>query len=92
MSSELKASPETLIDMMVILGKGTAWRLASFPQLGGKLQRKNPNAIWGYIEQKDKNLLLLFLHMLSHMTHTSHMPFDPLAYAKNVAFKNVVIL
>jgi len=92
LNSELKTSPENLIDMIIILGKGTVWRLKSFPQLGQKLQRQHPNAIWAYIEQKDKNLLLLFLHMLSHITSTSHMQFDPLAYAQNVPFRNVVLL
>lgn len=92
LSSELKTSPENLLDMMVILGQGTIWRLASFPQFGEKLQRQHPDAIWAYIEQKDKNLLLLFLHMLSHLTSTSRRPFDVLGYAKNVTFKSAVIL
>jgi hypothetical protein len=49
LSSELKKSPENLLDMMVILGRGTVWRLASFPQLGEKLQHQHPDAIWAYI-------------------------------------------
>jgi hypothetical protein len=92
LNSELKVMPEDLIDMMIVLGKGTVWRLKSFPQLGQRLQQQHPSAAWAYIEQEDKNLLLLFLHMLSHMASTSHIPFDSLAYAKNIPFRNIVLL
>lgn len=92
LTADLKTSPDMLIDMMIVLGKGTIWRLASFPQLGRALQNKYPRAIWAYLEQDDKNLLLLFLHMLSHMTSTSQIPIDILGYAKNVMFKNITVL
>jgi hypothetical protein len=87
-NQELKATSDKLIDMMIILGKGTVWRLDSFPPLGRQLRAKYPTESWAYIEQENKNLLLLFLHM---MTLMSPIGDTVLEYVKNVPFANIKI-
>ena len=90
---EFGITADKLVDMMVILGKGVIWRIESFPQLGGRsILSKNPEATWAYLEQTDKNLLLLFLHLLSQMTSSSLIPIDILGYAKNVSFSKVIAI
>jgi hypothetical protein len=89
LEEELDTTPDNLIDMIVILGRGTVWRLESFPPLGRQLKSLNPEASWGYVEQTDKNLLILFLHMLFKISSIGNTVVE---YAKNVPFKNVHVL
>lgn len=86
---ELKATPEKLVDMMIILGKGTIWRIESFPPLGRQIKLKHPKSTWAFVEQENKNLLLLFLHMLSLMSPIGDAVLE---YVKNVPFANIRVL
>jgi hypothetical protein len=86
---ELNTTPEKIIDMVVILGKGTLWRLDSFPLLGRSLKSKHPTGTWAFLEQENKNLLLLFLHLLSLMSSIGN---TVLEYAENVPFANIKVL
>jgi len=61
----LNTTPDKIIDMMIILGKGAIWRLDSFPPFEAQLKSKHPNDTWAFLEQENKNLLLLFLHILA---------------------------
>jgi hypothetical protein len=88
-TGELKTTPENLIDMMIILGKGTIWRLDSFPPLGTQIKSKHPKGTWAFLAQEEKNLLLLFLHLLLQISPIDNAILD---YVKNVAFKNVKVL
>lgn len=88
-TQELQTIPDNLIDMMIVLGKGTVWRLESFPPLGRQIKAKHPNGVWAFLEQDEKNLLLLFLHMLSSMSPIGNFILD---YVKNVPFSNVRII
>jgi len=81
-SMELDATPDKLVDLIVILGKGTIWRLESFPPFEG-MQNK-----WGAIGQQDKNLLILFLHLLFQISPIGNTVVE---YAENVAFRNVTL-
>jgi hypothetical protein len=89
MNHDLKATPDQIIDMMIILGKGTIWRVDSFPPLGRQIKAKHPKSTWAFIEQENKNLLLLFLHMLSLMSPIGNAVLE---YVKNVPFANIRIL
>lgn len=86
---ELKTTPDQIIDMVIVLGKGTAWRIDSFIPLGRQLKAKYPEGTWAFLEQENKNLLLLFLHMLSQISPIGNAVLE---YAKNVPFSNIKIL
>jgi len=86
---ELNTNPDKIIDMMIILGKGTIWRLDSFPPLGKQLKSEHPKGTWAFLEQDNKNLLLLFLHMLYLMSSIGN---TILEYVRNVPLKNIKIL
>jgi len=88
-AKELQATPDSLIDMMIVLGKGTVWRLESFPPLSRQINTRHPNGIWAFLEQDNKNLLLLFLHMLSSVSPIGTSLLD---YVKNVPFSNIRII
>jgi len=81
LNKELKTTPDNLIDMMIILGKGTFWRIDSFPPLENQLKNKGT---WAYLEQENNNLLLLFLHMVSHMSGGILLD-----YVNNVSLKSI---
>ena len=83
------STPDKIIDMVIILGKGTIWRIDSFPPFGRQLKSNHPNGTWAFISQSNKNLLLLFLHMLFHMTAIGNVV---LRYAMNVQMNNISIL
>ncbi|MFC2053480.1 DUF6602 domain-containing protein [Chloroflexota bacterium] len=87
-SLELEVTPDKLVDLIVILGKGTVWRLESFPPFASQLKTLHPEAKWGYIEQQDKNLLILFLHLLFQISPIGNTIVE---YAKNVPFRNVTV-
>jgi len=61
----LKCTPDNMPEMIVVLGKGVVWRINAFPVL--KFDQEIDNKTWAYVQQQDKNLCTLFLHMLSWM-------------------------
>lgn len=81
--------PKDMVDMIVVLGKGVLWRLESFPEL--TIANATPNNYWAYIDQPDKNLLTLFVHMLTWVASSSSPP-NTLQYVSKVSFNNVNVL
>jgi len=77
---------ENVVDMIVVLGKGIVWKLSAFPEL--TIQNAVANATWAYVDQLDKNLLTLFIHMLTWANASSSPP-NVLGYVRNVQFQNV---
>lgn len=75
-----------LVDMVVVLGKGVLWQLKSFPQLNVKTSM--PSHEWAYVDQNDKNLLTLFLHLLMYVTSASTPP-QVASYASKTTFSSV---
>lgn len=86
--SEFDTTPDKLIDVVVILGKGTLWRLESFLLFREQLKKLNPDAKWGYLEQTDKNILILFLHILFQICPIGNTLVN---YAKNVPFPKIKV-
>jgi len=78
--------PSEMIDMIIVLGKGVLWQLASFPEL--KIPNAKPTNFWAFIDQSEKNLLTLFVHMLTWVASSSTPP-NTLGYVSKVSFSNV---
>ncbi|MEZ8107297.1 DUF6602 domain-containing protein [Vibrio cortegadensis] len=68
---------EKMPDLVVVLGKGIAFRRNTFPSYP---LSSNINSDWAYVDQSDKNLFLLFTHMLTWMSTLSSPP-EMLGYA-----------
>ncbi len=60
---KMSAEPESLIDMIVILGKGIVWRINAFPAY--KISKVSEKNLWAYVQQEEKNIYALFTHMLT---------------------------
>ena len=80
------ANSDHLVDLIVVLGKGVLWKLKAFPALTAP--NPKPNAKWGFVDQSDKNLFLMFTHMLT-WTSASSSPPNTLGYASRAQFQNV---
>ena len=78
--------PQEMVDMIIVLGKGVLWQLSSFPEL--KIPNAKPSNFWAFINQKEKNLLTLFVHMLTWVASSSTPP-NTLGYVSKVGFSNV---
>lgn len=65
---DIDESPERLIDMVVVLGKGVIWRILSLQGIRDIKYDIGEN-YWAYVPQRNGNLFLLYIHMLSWMTH-----------------------
>lgn len=81
--------PEQMVDMIIVLGKGVLWRLNSFPEL--TINNAKPANYWAFIDQSDKNLLTLFVHMLTWVASSSSPP-NTLQYVSKVSFNNVKVI
>jgi hypothetical protein len=83
-ANEMQASHDILIDMIVVLGKGVLWQrgvLASIP--GFELPR---GTRWAYQEQSERNLFMMFMHMLTWVSWISAPP-STVGYASRVYFE-----
>ncbi len=85
-AAELGIAPEGLVDMIVVLGKGVAWSRAAFPALA--LSSAPADHDWAFINQADKNLFVLFTHMLTWAASSSSPP-NTLAYAGRVSLAGI---
>ncbi len=84
--SDLQTTSSFLPELIVILGRGLAWRLDSFSVL--ETHASAEGHTWAYLEQTDQNLFTLFVHMLSWMGWA--MPPANLAgYYANLLLRNV---
>ena len=93
MEQKSEVKPAQLVEMIVVLGKGTFWQIASFPALKGidlRLDSQKSYRGWAFVQQEDKNLLLLFVHMLSWMG-TLFGPSSLLGYARRLSLTNVSV-
>lgn len=65
-SKDVAFSPKLTVDAIIILGKGTLWRINAFKHIPGfdKIGR----GTWAYVQEERGNLSRLFLHMLSWMS------------------------
>jgi hypothetical protein len=82
----LRAEPRSLVEMIVVLGLGVIWRLNAFPGL--EIKGRNDGDKWVFIQQRDKNLLLFFLHMLSCVMQLS-APANTSQYIKRAEFPGI---
>lgn len=87
--NELTITPDQMIDMLIILGEGIVWRVDSFPPLGRQLKLRYPEGTWAFLEQENKNLLLLFLHILYLTSPIGDMILE---YVKDVPFEKIQII
>jgi hypothetical protein len=78
-----------MVDMVIVLGKGALWKLTSFPALA--IPGTTTANFWAYVDQPDKNLLMLFIHMLTWVASSSTPP-NTMGYAQNIGFNNVKIV
>lgn len=81
-------TPNQMVDMIIVLGKGVLWKISAFPEL--KIPHATAGNFWAYIDQTDKNLLSLFTHMLTWAASSSTPP-NTLGYVANVGFNNIQV-
>ena len=81
---ELNITVEKMVEMIVILGKGVIWqknKVSVIPESDIPVDRQ-----WVYFEQSEKNLFLLFTHMMSLVSYLSSPP-DTLGYGFKFSFE-----
>ncbi len=83
-TQELGTTVENMVDIIVILGKGVLWQKDKVPVIPASdiPQEKR----WIYFEQSEKNLFLLFTHMMSLCAYLSSPP-DTLGYGFKLSFE-----
>lgn len=82
-------TPNQMVDMIIVLGKGVVWKLSAFPEL--QIPNTTSTNYWAYIDQPEKNLLTLFIHMLTWAAATSSPP-NTLSYVSKVGFTNIHLI
>lgn len=83
-SEELSTTVDKMVEMIVILGKGVIWKkdnVAVIPRSEIPEEKQ-----WVYFEQDDKNLFLLFTHMLTLVSYLSSPP-DTIGYGFKFSFE-----
>lgn len=81
-------SPDQMVDMIVVLGKGVLWKISAFPEL--QVTTATTANYWAYIDQTDKNILTLFIHMLTWTAKSSSPP-NTLGYVSKVNFSGIQV-
>jgi hypothetical protein len=81
-ATRLKAKPEQLVEMIVVLGKGVIWRIDAFPSVPISAVPDGRN--WAFVRQRDGNLFALFAHMLTIGSISSSPP-GILGYVKQLS-------
>ncbi len=79
MVATLAATPDELVEMIIVLGKGIAWRINAFEEFDLK-KPIPPDKHWAYFDSKDNNLYAMFTHMLTWVSSSSPAP-DVSGYA-----------
>lgn len=82
-------NPKEMVDMIIVLGKGVVWKISAFPEL--QIPHATINNYWAFIDQTDKNLLTLFIHMLTWAASSSTPP-NTLGYVSKVQFQNIRVV
>jgi len=84
LSEKLGVPPEELVDLVVVLGKGVIWHSSAFKEVDPLVPPEN--ATWAFFEQEDRNLFMLFMHMLTWVSYLS-VPPSALGYVSRVFFE-----
>jgi hypothetical protein len=84
------ATPDELVEMIIVLGKGIVWRINAFEEFDLK-KPIPPDKHWAYFDSKDNNLYAMFTHMLTWVSSGSQAP-DVSGYASHVYFQKVKII
>lgn len=84
LAMNLNASHDKLVDMVVVLGKGVVWQRAAFSTIPAFALPAGTR--WAYFEQSEKNLFVLFTHMLTWVSSIS-IPPSALGYVTKVYFE-----
>jgi hypothetical protein len=69
----LNCKPNSIVEMIVVLGKGAVWRIDAFPGIKYD-EGATKDKIWAFVEQPEHNLFLFFVHMLNWMGWASAPP------------------
>lgn len=83
-SNEAELNVNNMVDMIVILGKGVVWqknKISVIPE-----SHIPEDSQWVYFDQSEKNLFLLFTHMMSLTAYLSSPP-DTLGYGFKFSFE-----
>lgn len=83
-SAKLSAPPESLADLIVVLGKGVIWHSSTYKDVSALIPPTN--AKWAYFERAESNLFMMFMHMLTWIAYLSAPP-SALGYVSKVLFE-----
>lgn len=83
-SSNLDVGSEKLPDMIIILGKGVIWQRDAFKPMPELIPPQGTR--WAFLQQTEKNLFLLFMHMLTWVPYI-YVPPSPLGYVSELFFE-----
>jgi len=72
------------LDMIIVLGKGTIWKINKFPAI--PISDVRDGHSWAFVQQDKGNLYLLFTHFLSWCSFITSPP-DTTGYASNLFFQ-----
>jgi hypothetical protein len=84
LSRKLAATPDELVDMIVVLGKGVVWNVSKFTLVPKRNLPSGHN--WAYVSQEERNVFLMFTHFLTWMSTLSSPP-DTRNYASSILFQ-----
>jgi hypothetical protein len=83
-SAESGTSVNNMVEMIVILGKGVIWQKDKVSVIPGS--EISAESQWIYFDQSEKNLFLLFTHMMTIGAYLSAPP-DTLGYGFKFSFE-----
>ncbi len=83
-ASDLNATPDKLVDMVVVLGKGVVWQSSAFSSIPAFALPSETR--WAYFKQPERNLFMMFMHMLTWVSCIS-IPPSALGYVSKVYFE-----
>jgi len=82
--SDIGGTPNDLVDMITVLGKGVVWKIENFR--GISIENVPKGHSWAFIQQEENNLFTLFTHFLTWCSSLSSPP-DTTSYASNIFFQ-----
>jgi hypothetical protein len=83
-SSDLDVADYKLPDVIIVLGKGVIWNHKAFKLMPELVPPEGTR--WAFLQQAEKNLFLLFMHMLTWVPYIS-VPPSPLGYVSELFFE-----
>ncbi|ETR71631.1 MAG: hypothetical protein OMM_07991 [Candidatus Magnetoglobus multicellularis str. Araruama] len=82
----MNADANSLVDMIIILGKGVIWRIDAFPEIS--IPDRSESDRWAFCEQNDNNLYAMFVHMMNWYSTSLPQP-NIQGYASRFYFNKV---